>query len=136
MLGYGYNITIDDRWRIVMYVRSLQRSQNATLADATPDEQTQLDKTKKPPPPPAPAPAPAAPATNAAPATPAASPADAEHSTNGAPASPAKPPGTASDATPEGHPTDLFVTGDHGQMDRVYESAYPTAFAKPTLNSH
>ena len=29
MLGYGYNITIDDRWRIVMYIRALQRSQNA-----------------------------------------------------------------------------------------------------------
>jgi mono/diheme cytochrome c family protein len=51
MLGYGYNITIDDRWRIVMYVRALQRSQNAPLSDATPDEQAQLDKTKKAPPP-------------------------------------------------------------------------------------
>ena len=39
MLGYGYNITIDDRWRIVMYIRALQRSQNATLADASPEEQ-------------------------------------------------------------------------------------------------
>lgn len=49
MLGYGYNITIDDRWRIIMYIRSLQRSQNATLADASPEEQKQLqDKVKKP----------------------------------------------------------------------------------------
>ena len=32
MIGYGYNITIDDRWRIVMYIRALQRSQNAALA--------------------------------------------------------------------------------------------------------
>ena len=48
MLGYGYNVSIDDRWRIVMYFRALQRSQNAAYADATPDEQTQLDKTKKP----------------------------------------------------------------------------------------
>jgi mono/diheme cytochrome c family protein len=63
MLGYGYNITIDDRWRIVMYVRALQRSQNAPLSDATPDEQAQLDKTKKPP-------APAAPAPTGAPAPP------------------------------------------------------------------
>ena len=65
MLGYGYNITIDDRWRIVMYVRALQRSQNAPLADATPDEQTALDKTKKPA---APAPGGSAPAGGAAPA--------------------------------------------------------------------
>jgi mono/diheme cytochrome c family protein len=69
MLGYGYNITIDDRWRIVMYVRALQKSQYATVADATPEEQAQLDKTKKPAAPAAPAPAPtAAPAAPAAPA--------------------------------------------------------------------
>jgi mono/diheme cytochrome c family protein len=46
MLGYGYNISIDDRWRIVMYLRALQRSQNASLDDATPAEQ---DKLKNPP---------------------------------------------------------------------------------------
>jgi mono/diheme cytochrome c family protein len=51
MFGYGYNITIDDRWRIVMYIRALQRGQNALLADASPEEQTELDKTKKPAPP-------------------------------------------------------------------------------------
>jgi mono/diheme cytochrome c family protein len=60
MLGYGYNITIDDRWRIVMYVRALQRSQYAPVSDATPDEKAQLDKTKKP----------AASANNGAPANP------------------------------------------------------------------
>jgi len=48
MLGYGYNITIDDRWRIVMYIRALQRGQNAAYDDASPDEQAQLEKTKKP----------------------------------------------------------------------------------------
>jgi mono/diheme cytochrome c family protein len=49
MLGYGYNITIDDRWRIVMYIRALQRSQNAALEDASSEEQKQLqDKAKKP----------------------------------------------------------------------------------------
>lgn len=42
MLGYGYNVAIDDRWRIVMYLRALQRSQNAALADASPEEQQQL----------------------------------------------------------------------------------------------
>jgi mono/diheme cytochrome c family protein len=68
MLGYGYNITIDDRWRIVMYVRALQRGENATVADATPEEQAALDKTKKPA---APAPAPAAPPSAAPAAKPA-----------------------------------------------------------------
>jgi len=48
MLGYGYNISIDDRWRILMYVRALQRSQNAALADASPQDQTTLQaKVKK-----------------------------------------------------------------------------------------
>jgi mono/diheme cytochrome c family protein len=42
MLGFGYNITIDDRWRIIMYLRALQRSQNASLSDASPAEQKQL----------------------------------------------------------------------------------------------
>jgi mono/diheme cytochrome c family protein len=48
MLGYGYNITIDDRWRIVMYIRALQRSQNAALEDASPAEQKQLQSKLKP----------------------------------------------------------------------------------------
>jgi mono/diheme cytochrome c family protein len=48
MLGYGYNITIDDRWRIIMYIRALQHSQNATLQDASPEEQSDLNKAKKP----------------------------------------------------------------------------------------
>ena len=49
MLGYGYNVSIDDRWRIVMYLRALQRSQNAALADASADEQKQLLVKAKPP---------------------------------------------------------------------------------------
>jgi mono/diheme cytochrome c family protein len=69
MLGYGYNILVDDRWRIVMYIRALQRSQQAPLADATPEEQVALDQTKKPPPPPAPAPA-TTPSNSAAPPKP------------------------------------------------------------------
>lgn len=55
MLGYGYNITIDDRWRIVMYIRALQRSQNAALEDASPDDQKQLQEKAKPAATPAPA---------------------------------------------------------------------------------
>jgi mono/diheme cytochrome c family protein len=98
MLGYGYNIAIDDRWRIVMYVRALQRSQNAPLADATPQEQAALDKTKKPA---APAQAPAANAQPAAAPVPAGGPitkpstapppAVSTPSTNPAPANPSKP---------------------------------------------
>jgi mono/diheme cytochrome c family protein len=91
MLGYGYNITIDDRWRIIMYIRALQLSQNAMVADASDEEQAQLEKTKPAPPPPAApaAPAPAGGSTNAAPQSGGSAPA----STN-APA--AKPPGSAS----------------------------------------
>ena len=101
MLGYGYNIAVDDRWRIVMYVRALQRSQSAPLADATPDEQAALDKTKKPA---APAPAPASGGATPAPAGGSATPSSTAPSpnpapgpeTNGAPNPPQKPPNTAS----------------------------------------
>jgi mono/diheme cytochrome c family protein len=48
MMGYGYNITIDDRWRIVMYLRALQRSENASINDASPAERQQLNSAKKP----------------------------------------------------------------------------------------
>ena len=48
MLGYDYNIAIDDRWRIVMYVRALQRSQFATVDDATPEQKAALESPKKP----------------------------------------------------------------------------------------
>jgi hypothetical protein len=48
MMGYGYNIEIDDRWRIIMYIRALQHAQNAKLQDASLDEQNQLNKAKKP----------------------------------------------------------------------------------------
>jgi mono/diheme cytochrome c family protein len=48
MMGYGYNLTIDDRWRIVMYIRALQHSDNATLQDASAQEQEKLQSAKKP----------------------------------------------------------------------------------------
>jgi mono/diheme cytochrome c family protein len=48
MMGYGYNIAIDDRWRIVMYIRALQHAQNAKLQDASASEQQQLNSAKKP----------------------------------------------------------------------------------------
>jgi hypothetical protein len=35
MLGYGYRLTPEDRWAIVLYVRALQRSQVGKVAEAT-----------------------------------------------------------------------------------------------------
>ena len=46
MMGYGYNIEIDDRWRIVMYIRALQHAQDAKIGDASPQEQQQLNDAK------------------------------------------------------------------------------------------
>ncbi|HQR06661.1 MAG TPA: DUF3341 domain-containing protein [Gemmatales bacterium] len=36
MMGYGYRITPEDRWAIVLYVRALQRSQGGKLVEAKP----------------------------------------------------------------------------------------------------
>ncbi|MEZ4819195.1 MAG: hypothetical protein R3A45_04575 [Bdellovibrionota bacterium] len=33
MSAYRYQVTTDDRWAIVHYIRALQRSQNATMQD-------------------------------------------------------------------------------------------------------
>ncbi len=109
MLGYNYNITIDDRWRIVMYIRALQRSQNAVVDDASPDEQAELDKTKKPAPP-APVSAPSDnPGIPAAPTPPApAQPGQPTGPTAPAPAgspAPTKVPGAASNGTNKTHGT-------------------------------
>jgi len=117
MLGYGYNVAIDDRWRIVMYVRALQRSQNAAYEDASTAEQAELDQTKKPAaPPPASAPAAATQPPSQTPgqsATPNQSPAaptppnppkpgqptgPTAPAPSGTPA-PTKPPGTAENGT-------------------------------------
>lgn len=42
MPAYGAQIPPDDRWAIVLYVRALQRSQNATINDAPAAEQAQI----------------------------------------------------------------------------------------------
>jgi mono/diheme cytochrome c family protein len=100
MLGYGYNIAIDDRWRIIMYIRALQRSQNATYADASSEEQAELDKARKPATPP---PAPAAAPTDAAPS---AAPSPGAPSTIVPPVTtpaPAKPPGTTQNGANKTH---------------------------------
>jgi mono/diheme cytochrome c family protein len=48
MLGYGANIQIPDRWAIIAYIRALQRSQNATLADVPADQVALLQGTNTP----------------------------------------------------------------------------------------
>ncbi len=42
MMGYASQIPVDDRWSIVLYVRALQRSQNATLDDVPADRRGEL----------------------------------------------------------------------------------------------
>jgi mono/diheme cytochrome c family protein len=44
MMPYGPNITVNDRWAIIAYLRALQRSQNATIADVPEDQRAALDK--------------------------------------------------------------------------------------------
>jgi mono/diheme cytochrome c family protein len=42
MPSYGKQIPVGDRWAIVAYLRALQRSENATLADVPPDARDEL----------------------------------------------------------------------------------------------
>jgi len=44
MNAYGPNIPVHDRWAIIAYLRALQRSQNATVADVPPEHRADLDK--------------------------------------------------------------------------------------------
>jgi len=44
MLSYGPNVTVNDRWAIIAYLRALQRSQNSTVADVPPDARAELEK--------------------------------------------------------------------------------------------
>ncbi|MEZ0295431.1 MAG: cytochrome c [Candidatus Methylacidiphilales bacterium] len=68
MQSYGASISIEDRWKIIAYVRVLQRSQNARIQDV-PESQRGSLKPAGAAPAPAPAPAPAASATPAVPST-------------------------------------------------------------------
>ena len=47
MGAYGPQICLEDRWAIVAYLRSLQRSQSGSLSDLTPDQQSQLQNEQK-----------------------------------------------------------------------------------------
>ncbi|MCZ2150269.1 MAG: cytochrome c [Bryobacterales bacterium] len=55
MPSYALNVPPDDRWRITAYIRVLQLSQNAKLADAPPAERQQLESMPAAPPPAPPA---------------------------------------------------------------------------------
>jgi mono/diheme cytochrome c family protein len=50
MMAYGPNILVADRWAIIAYLRALQRSQNATIADVPEDHRAELEKPASPPP--------------------------------------------------------------------------------------
>jgi mono/diheme cytochrome c family protein len=50
MMAYGPTIIVPDRWAIIAYLRALQRSQTATIADVPEDQRAQLDKPASPPP--------------------------------------------------------------------------------------
>jgi mono/diheme cytochrome c family protein len=44
MMAYGSIITVADRWAIIAYLRALQRSQHAMVADVPENERAALDK--------------------------------------------------------------------------------------------
>jgi len=50
MMAYGPNVIVPDRWAIIAYLRALQRSQNATIADVPEDRRAELDQPASPAP--------------------------------------------------------------------------------------
>jgi Cytochrome c, mono- and diheme variants len=44
MMAYGPNVIIADRWAIIAYLRALQRSQNAAIADVPENHRAELEK--------------------------------------------------------------------------------------------
>jgi len=46
MYGYVDRIPVEDRWAIIAYIRALQRSQNASLADVPAEARDALEKEK------------------------------------------------------------------------------------------
>ena len=50
MGAYGGNLTVEDRWAVISYLRALQRSQGGgTIADVPEDQRAMLDKPPTPP---------------------------------------------------------------------------------------
>src|SRR5436309_10963522 len=44
MMAYGPNVMVADRWAIIAYLRALQRSQGAAIADVPPEHRADLEK--------------------------------------------------------------------------------------------
>ncbi len=44
MMSYGPNVTVQDRWAIIAYLRALQRSQNAAIGDVPLEARGELEK--------------------------------------------------------------------------------------------
>jgi mono/diheme cytochrome c family protein len=44
MMAYGPNVTVSDRWAVIAYLRALQRSQNASIADVPEGHRAELEK--------------------------------------------------------------------------------------------
>jgi mono/diheme cytochrome c family protein len=50
MMAYGPNIIVADRWAIIAYLRALQRTQHAEIADVPENHRAELDKPASPQP--------------------------------------------------------------------------------------
>lgn len=48
MMSYGPNVTVNDRWAIIAYLRTLQRSQNATAVDVPAEHLAEMEKPEAP----------------------------------------------------------------------------------------
>jgi hypothetical protein len=44
MMAYGPNVPVADRWAVIAYLRALQRSQNASIADVPENRRAELEK--------------------------------------------------------------------------------------------
>jgi hypothetical protein len=47
MGAYGSNVSVEDRWAIIAYIRALERSDGATINDVPADQRAQLEGTTK-----------------------------------------------------------------------------------------
>jgi mono/diheme cytochrome c family protein len=50
MMAYGPNIIVADRWAIIAYLRALQRTQHAAIADVPEEDRDELEKPASTPP--------------------------------------------------------------------------------------
>jgi mono/diheme cytochrome c family protein len=50
MGAYGSNVTVEDRWAIISYIRAVQRSSGGTINDVPADQRAQLDQAQQPQP--------------------------------------------------------------------------------------